>query len=511
MSTAAISRKKRMKLACLGALALGLSACVAGPPPEIATPPPVLPNAFFYEADAADAATLANLLPNGDPAFVALSQAAVERSPTLGEAFARIDQARSGVRRAGAEQFPDVSAEAAVQATRVNPNQIGLNLPPGIGFDAEQIAYAANLSARWDPDIFGVLRAQERAALWRLDAAEAGAAAVRLALISEIAATIIDWRTLQARIARLESDIRSTEKLADLARGREQFGLGTGLDRMRADGDAAAARTRLAALATESPRLIGRLITLTTLDAREVRGILERPAVDCIISAAPVSLPSELLTNRPDILRAGSLLAAEDAELAATARRRFPRFDLSAIVGLLAFDLGDLFSEDSFVYTLTAGVAAPLLDFGRLPAEIDGAAAEKKAAFELYRQAVFTALGDTEAAYGLVAAADNEAAAAAKELAQLERARTVALAQYRAGIADITVVLIATREADASGLRAAEARGRTRRARIILWQALGGAGRAEEISENEVGEFTTESRTTKNRGSGNSLEKRCEM
>lgn len=83
-------------------------------------------------------------------------------------------------------------------------------------------------------------------------------------------------------------------------------------------------------------------------------------------------------------------------------------------------------------------------------------------------------MGDAEAAYGLVAAADREAAAAADEALSLGRAAALAETRQRAGLTDFLTVLEARRAADASGERAAAALGRARRARVLLWQALGG-------------------------------------
>ncbi|MDG5746817.1 efflux transporter outer membrane subunit [Qipengyuania sp. XHP0207] len=456
------------------ASALTLAACVAGPPPEIATPVPVLPAEFLYEPDTATAADLADLLPLRDPAFDTLAAQGLAGSPTLAEAAARIEQARAGADRAGAERLPRIGANASVTGQRINPAQFGGALPPGISIDTEQVTYAANLTAGWDPDIFGRLRAQQRAALARVDAASATARGVRIALIAEIAATVIDWRTLSAREAELQDDLASAEELARLAGVRERAGIAPGFDRVRAESAASSSRSRLAALESERVRLVGRLVTLTAQPASQVRAALLQGPAPSEASPVPAALPSSLLVNRPDILVAAANLAAEDAELAATARRRFPVFDLSAALGLLAFSPGDLFDSDSIVGSLVAAVAAPLVDFGRIEAEIAGAAAAKRAAYEAYRNAVFTGLGDAEAGYGLVASADAEAVAAAREANQLQRAARLANTRYEAGLSDFLTVLEARRAADASGERAAAAAGRADRARVILWQALGG-------------------------------------
>jgi multidrug efflux system outer membrane protein len=452
--------------------------------PEIATPVPDLPPAYFYTPDRDEQTALAALMPDDDPAYRALSAAALRDAPSLAEAMARIDAARAGARRAGAERLPNISGDANVTRNRINPNQFGAAGQQGF-IPAEQTSYGANIVASWDADIFGRLKAQERAAIARIDAASAQAQGVRLALLAEIAASVTDWRVIEARAAAIEADVAAAQALAGLARSREAAGIAPGFDRVRAEATASSSQVRLAALASERARLIGRLVTLTGQDAARVSAALAGPAPALALAPAPAALPSELLTNRPDVVAAAANLAASDADLAAAARARFPRLTLSGVIGLLAFDPEDLFDGDSLIGTLAAGIAGPLLDFGRVGAGIDAAAADKRAAFAAYRGAVFQALGDAEAGYGVVAAADTEAQLAISEHDQLARAAGLAETRYRAGLASFLEVLEARRTADASGERAAAALGRSARARIVLWQALGGDAARTDQAENQ--------------------------
>jgi len=473
--------RPRVLLAAL--MPLALAACMANPAPDIAAPTPAMPPAFFFTPDSGAQTSLAALMPQDDPAYRALSEAALSEAPSLAEAAARIDAARAGARRAGAERLPNITADADITRTRINTAQFGQAGQQGF-IPAEQTSYGANIVASWDPDIFGRLKAQERAAIARIDAASAQAQGVRLALLAEIAASVTDWRVLAARAAAISEDAQAAQQLAGLAKVREDAGIAPGFDRVRAEATASSSQVRLAALESERARLIGRLVTLTGQDAASVRAALAADAPALAPAPAPASLPSELLANRPDVAAAAANLAASDAELAAAARARFPRITLSAVIGLLAFDPEDLFDEDSLVGTLAAGIAGPLLDFGRVGAGIDAAAADKRAAFAAYRGAVFTALGDAEAAYGVVAAADKEAQLSVLERDQLTRAASLADTRYRAGLASFLEVLEARRAADASGERAAAALGRAARARIVLWQALGGeAGSAAPLDQ----------------------------
>lgn len=463
---------RRLSLFAASLLPLALAACMANPAPEIATPTPELPPAFFFQPEGAAGAELAALMPQGDPAWRTLSQAALAEGPSLAEALARIDAARAGARRAGAERLPNITADGDVTRNRINPAQFGQAGQQGF-IPREQTSYGANIVANWDPDIFGRLKAEERAALARIDAASAQAQGVRLALLAEIAASITDWRVLDARAAAIEADAAAARQLAGLAKVREDAGIAPGFDRVRAEATASSSAVRLAALDSERARLIGRLVTLTGQNGASVRAALAAPAPALALAPAPAALPSELLANRPDVAAAAASLAASDADLAAAARARFPRITLGGVIGLLAFDPEDFF-DDSIIGTLTAGIAGPLLDFGRVGAGIDAAAADKRAAFAAYRGAVFQALGDAEAAYGVVSAADAEARLSVTERDQLTRAASLADTRYRAGLASFLEVLEARRAADASGERAAAALGRAARARIVLWQALGG-------------------------------------
>ena len=461
------------------ALALVLPACVAGPPPEIDTTPPVLPDAFAFAPDSATSSALSALLPTGDPAFQDIATLALSSAPTLDQAAARIEIARAGARRSGAERFPTIGADASITATRTGPNQFGASFPPGIAIDTERVRYGANVTASWDPDLFGRLRNREAAALARVDASTFEAAGIRTALLAEIATSIIDWRTLEARQAALSADLAAADDLARLAGVRERAGIAPGFDRVRAESAAEGSRSRIEALESERARIAGRLATLTGTSAQRVLALLAQPAPLPASPPAPSALPSDLLANRPDVLAAAAALRAADADLAASAAQRFPHVTLSAALGLLAFDFGGLFDSDAVVGSAGPSLLTPLLDFGRIQAEIDGAAAEKRLAFARYREAVFTGLGDAEAGYGLVAASDAELAAVQREAASFERAVHLASTRYRAGLADFLTVLEARRAADSSGDRVAAARGRAQRARVLLWQALGGGGGSE--------------------------------
>ncbi|MFC4291559.1 efflux transporter outer membrane subunit [Sphingorhabdus arenilitoris] len=441
-----------------------------------------LPENFALAGDVAaqDRSALENLLPVYDPAFAELRQMGEDNAPTLEAALARINLARAQAARAGANRNPYIGGDGQVTGTRQNPGAFGANLPPGIAIDRYITSFGGNIAASWDPDIFGQLRAGQRAAQIRIDAASADAAAVRQTLVSAIAANVIDWRTVAAREMTLRDDIKTAQEFMRLTKTRSRAGLVPGFDAVQAETLAAQAEAQLAPLLAERARIIGALVTLTGKPASEVIASLDKAAMTGAESAkavppAPAATPAAMLRARPDIAAAEARLRAADTDIAVAAKERFPKLNLTGTLGLLAFALGDIFSADAIVGAVGASVAGPLLDFGRIDAEIDASKARAKEAFANYRGTVFAALGDAETAYGQVASAREEVTALKRQYA-LE-ADTVYLAgvRYRRGIDDFRGVLNAQRRLNAVAGNLDLAKGRYDRARIALWLALGGS------------------------------------
>ncbi len=449
------------------------------PPPDPALNPAtvVVPESFALAPDIAaqDRKMLESLLPQNDPAFADLRALAEQNAPTLAAALARIDAARAQATQAGANRKPNIGANASTSASRQNPNISGANLPAGIEVDRYNTSFGGTISASWDLDIFGQLRAGERAANIRITAATADAAAVRQGLVAAIAGYVVDWQTVTARDQNIRKDIATAQELLRLTRIRVRAGISPGFDAVQAESLVAQNEAQLTPLASDRARIIGALVTLTAKPAPEILSALQKALPQPGFVIAVATTPAEMLRARPDIAAAESRLAAADADIAVSAAKRFPKLTLSGTLGLLAFALGDVFSLDGIIGSLGAGVAAPLLDFGRIDAEIAVNKARAKESFANYRTVVFTALGDAETAYGQTAAARKEVAALQRQQALEKDTVYLAGIRYRNGLDDFRTVLNAQRQLNAVNAAIDAAKGSHDRTKIALWLALGGS------------------------------------
>jgi outer membrane protein, multidrug efflux system len=453
-----------------------LAGCASVGQPD-ARPDIMMPDSFTFAppVDAGSAAQTASLLPTSDAAFQALIKRGND-APDLGIALARIDAARAVAKRAGAERLPAIDGSGTAGVQRSNPNQFG-NLPAGAAVDSTRFSIGGDISASWDIDLFGRLRASERAAQRRLDAAGFDAEAVRIAIVNDIAAAVVDWQSVAAQKAQLQANVAAAQERARLINSRVRAGLNPGLDTMRAEAVIEGLRAQLAPLEGQEAQIVARMVALTAAPADAVLADLKLTEAQWVGGDAMASAPSALVAARPDVQAAAARLAASDADLAATAARRFPQFTLSSALGLLAFSLGGLFDADAITGQFGAGIAGPLLDFGRIEADITRDKAQTRVAFQELRKASFGALGAAEESFGLLAAADREADLLAAQAAREADVAKVTASRYRAGLESLIAVLDADRTAYLAKQQAVAAKGRAQRARISLWQALGGPGR----------------------------------
>lgn len=432
-----------------------------------------VPSSFAYIPTQETRATLDTLLPNSDPAFRALLTAVDTEAPDVQVAMARVDAARAALRASGATRAPNVGLSGNSGYARISENAV-TNLPPGLAIDPSNNSFSAGINASWDLDIFGRLRASQRAAGLRLNAADADARAVRLALVTDIARAVIDYRAALAKLQIAEDDLLDAAALTKLTDTRSRAGISPGLDIVRARSLEAAARSQRGPADAERAAALGRLVTLTARDGTAVAEIFNAPAETQLVDLPAVGLPSTLLRQRPDIVAAEYRLGAANAEIAAAAAARYPVVSINAALGLAALALGDLFDAGSLTASLSGSVAVPLLDFGRIEAQIDARQADAKEAFAIYRRAVFAGIGEAESALGSLQANRNRLSALQTQLDIERDAVALSTMRYRMGLSDFLGVIDAQRQLNTTRRLLVEANANAHRSQIEVYRSFGG-------------------------------------
>jgi NodT family efflux transporter outer membrane factor (OMF) lipoprotein len=188
----------------------------------------------------------------------------------------------------------------------------------------------------------------------------------------------------------------------------------------------------------------------------------------------PVSLPSKLVEQRPDVLQAEENLHVASAQVGIARANRLPSFPLTANIGSMALEAGEIFAGGAGFWTLAGSVTQPIFDGGTLMHRERAARAAYVQAAEQYRGAVLTAfqnVADTLMALEQDADALN-AATAAKDAAKTTL--DLAKQQWQIGHAGYLALLSAEQVYSQAVIALVQAQSNRSADTAALFQALGG-------------------------------------
>jgi NodT family efflux transporter outer membrane factor (OMF) lipoprotein len=323
----------------------------------------------------------------GSPDLDRVEREALANNPTLVEANATLQRAQANVAAVRGAQQPQVDVNSSLQRQRINFQSFGFS-----GFNNPTITlYSIGGSVGYDLDLFGGRRRATEAATARAEQAARQADAAYLTLSGNVALQAMRIASLRAQMAETQAVIADDQKVLDMVRAAQRAGSEapsaiTGGQAQLAEDQALLpplqrdldqARHQLALLVGKSPSEW----TAPEFDVER----LAPPA------ATPVSLPSELVRKRPDILAAQAEMHAATADVGVAVANQYPSVRLSASFAQGTITPGHLFDYASTGWDLMAGVTAPVFHGGTLKAQRQEAEAQARVAMARYQDTVIRA------------------------------------------------------------------------------------------------------------------------
>ena len=399
-----------------------------------------------------------------DPLLTELTAQLLSENLDLQIAATRVEEARAVTNAQRANWLPEFSASGTV--SRGN-RQIGLSKPTSIaegGFDAA-----------WELDIFGRTSAEVSASVAREIAAMASADDVRQMVIAELGRSVISWRQAQETIRTTQSLLKAQDDQISLFSTRVKAGLAdaSSLERARAQREQTAtnlplAEASAAAAEYQMTRLLGK-------EPGALAATLEGHAQSSFLVPTPentIEIPLDVIRARPDVRVARASMLAAQSDLAAAEANLWPRVTLGGFFG--ARDIsGNAITADNPLWALAAGVAMPVLDFGRLRSEVDAADAASKRAALAYENAVLLALQETHTALSDYLNGVNAVTKQQEAYDYRVEAVNLAAERFRHGLTDMTDLTTTETERDAAAITLIERRAAAAIAYIRLQKALG--------------------------------------
>jgi NodT family efflux transporter outer membrane factor (OMF) lipoprotein len=397
-----------------------------------------------------------------------LIEQALRDSPTIVSAQATLRQAQQNLVAEQGLQWPNVSGQANAAREQVSAASVGL--PNSSIFTL----YNASVNVSYALDVFGGIRRQVEGLRAQADNANFQLQATYLTLTANLATTAIREASLRAQL-RATEDIEKLQQ-DELAIVERRFNLGavTKTDVLTQRTALAQTRASLPPLQRQLSQLrhqlalySGRTPESAGLPSFELDG-LELPL------QLPVSVPSDLVRQRPDILSAEALLHTASAQVGVATANLYPQFTLTGNIGTEATGASQLFKSSASVWSLGAGVLAPIFSGGQLQAQRRAAVAAYDAAAANYRETVLTAFSNV--ADSLRALQTDALALQAQVEAQhqAQDAFNMASYQFNVGAVSYLTLLNAQQQFQQTRIAVVQAEADRFADTVALFQALGG-------------------------------------
>lgn len=406
------------------------------------------------------------------PPLDALVEQALAANPSLEATQAALRQAWENVYAQQGAYFPTVTAGFSPSR---NKTATGALSPASASGNPYYSLYTGQVNVTYAPDVFGGTRRQVESLAAQAEAQRFQLEATYLTLTSNVVAAAVQEASLRGQIAATEEIIRIDRAGLDILRRQLELGQIAGADVAQQEAALAQAQATLPPL---QKQLAVQRDLLTALIGRFPS---EQPAEKFELASLhlpqelPVSLPSKLVDQRPDVRLAEAQLHSASAEIGVAIANRLPQFTLTANAGTASNLVSQLvMTPGTAFWTVGGNVAQTLFDAGTLLHKERAAVAAFDQAAAQYRSTVIGALQNvSDTLHALQSDADTLAAAAAAERAAA-RSLDIARRQLELGAINYLGLLTAQNAYQQALVTLVQAQANRYADTAALFQALGG-------------------------------------
>jgi outer membrane protein, multidrug efflux system len=418
-----------------------------------------------------------------DPDLEALIDAANASNQTIRQAVARVDEARALVRVAGGYRYPTIGATAAATRQRTSRNRVSTITGQPVANSATFNDWLVPVDVSYEVDGFRRIHRSLQAASAAAVATKDDEAVVRLMVQTDVAQFYYTLRLLDAQSAILTETVASYREQVRVLTVQVNTGLTSpvALSQARAQ-----LQTTLAQQADVVRARADEEHALAVLcgQAAPSFAVATNPLRASVPPAIPTGLPANVLSRRPDVAEAEQNLVAVNAQVGVATAELYPRFTLTGAAGLESGAVENLFAWQSSVWSMIAGLTAPIFEGGRLKANLEATKARYQQTVAAYVNQVLIAYGDVEDALTDLQKVTDEVSNLREAVAASENYLRLAQVQYRNGLVDYLTVVDAERTLLANQLAFTQTLHLQMISSIRLIKALGGGWQDGSVSSS---------------------------
>jgi outer membrane protein, multidrug efflux system len=399
-------------------------------------------------------------------------EAAREGNLDIAVAVARIVQADANARVAGAALLPIIDLNGSATRVRTSQTTTAGGTTGSLG-GSERDLLATSLTASYEIDFWGKNRSAVRALEDTAVASRFDREVVGLTTVVAAANAYFQVLSSQDRLRVARDNLASATRVLNLIQQRLQAGTASALDTAQQE---SLVNTVRAAIPPLEQTLRQNRVTLAVLMGRSPESVTIRGGSLRSIAYPRVTpgLPSELLTQRPDIREAEANLAAANANVQNARAQFLPSIVLTGEAGYQSAILRILLRPESALYTAAAGLTQPIFEGGKLLGNLDLQKGKQDELLQTYRKAVISGFADVENALDDIRKTAEREKLQRDVVTSSRRAFDIAEQRLREGTVDLVTVLQTQQTLYVAVDALVQAQLAHVQAIVSLYQALGG-------------------------------------
>ena len=373
-----------------------------------------------------------------DATLNSLVDICISNNYDLAEAAYRVDAAKASMRKAEGGYFPSISIGAAYDYNKSVTT-------PGV------VSHVGSLGAEmsWEIDIIGAVRGRANSQKYNFQATQEEYNAVMTSLIANTVSAYINLRTAQERLEVVKSNLQIQEQTKNITEARFNTGLASALDVAQSKSiyyATAAKVPELESMVSECINTLGVLCGRIPWELeKELNLNLSANIPHNSETMVPVSVPAEILRQRPDVRAAEKSIDACASLVGATVADWLPKFYVTGQIGVASEDFKNIFQEDKMYWQVAPAIKWNIFSGTSLSGQIQEAKAKTEMAVNAYNNVVLNALQEVDNSMVSYKHSISEEQAYKVAYEQAQLTFELALDLYKKGLIEFQNVLDAQR------------------------------------------------------------------
>ncbi|MGL4600089.1 MAG: efflux transporter outer membrane subunit [Plesiomonas sp.] len=394
-----------------------------------------------------------------DPVLTSLIESALRENLDLVIATQRIEEAAGVLQETRSDLYPQLG--------------YGANAGKQQRLETYSPSYQLGITASWQLDLFGQLRAATEASKANVLSAEQTRQSVLLSLVIQVANSYIQLRSLDKQLDIAQNTASTQKESLRIFNLQYQAGVIALLQLNQAQSQyyqAQSAVPRLQNLISQQEN------ALSILLGKNPQSIARGKTLDQLtLPDIPAGLPSDILQQRPDIRAAEQDLVAAQANLAAARLAYFPTISLTGVLGSLSMALSDLLTGPAAFWSLGADLSGPIFSAGSIEGKVNQASAREKQLLAQYQKTIQASFADANNALSAVVKLKAQQDTLKKQVVSLRSYTKLANLSYESGNIPYLEVLNAQQSLFNTELNQVQVQGQAIQAIVNVYAAMGGS------------------------------------